>query len=194
MKNIPPIHKRRSIRLKGYDFVKEGLSSITIRPKNSALLFGNIENDKMILNVSGKIVEQCWIEIPSHFPNVVLHSFVIMPNHIHGILEIVGMDDDVVVEVIDSDVKVNVGAKNFSHLQKTYQQKPLMPRSPSRTIGSVVRGFKIGVTKWMRENTCVKNIWQRNYYEHIIRNEKSYNAISEYIMNNPRNWKNHLSQ
>ena len=60
--------------------------------------------------------------------------------------------------------------------------------SPSRTIGSIVRGFKIGVTKWMRQNTDVETVWQRNYHEHIIRNEQSYQTISDYIINNPAKW------
>jgi hypothetical protein len=71
----------------------------------------------------------------------------------------------------------NTGAKNFSPL-----------RSPSKTVGSVVRGFKIGVTKWMRENTNVHTVWQRNYFEHIIRDEQSYHIISNYIKSNPSKW------
>jgi REP element-mobilizing transposase RayT len=120
----------------------------------------------MILNEYGKIVQRCWLEIPQHFPNVRLDEFIIMPNHIHGII------------VINNDV----GVQNFEPLQNKYQK--IIPRS----IGSIVRGFKIGVTKWFRENTNIYTVWQRNYYEHIIRNEKELNEIRKYIINNPLKW------
>ena len=126
---------------------------------------------------------KCWNEIPEHFKHAQLHEYVIMPNHIHGIIEL-------------SDI-IPVGAKNFSPLQMPQQSplqmpqqspQPIIPSSPSKTIGSIVRGFKIGVTTWMRQNTDIYNVWQRNYYEHIIRNEKSYVRIAEYIINNPAKW------
>jgi len=94
-----------------------------------------------------------------------------MPNHVHGIIWIV---DDVGAE--------NVGAKNFSPLQR--QQ----PRGTSKTIGSIIRGFKIGVTKWGRQHTDAHTIWQRNYYEHVIRDGESLNRIREYIAANPLRW------
>jgi putative transposase len=173
------IHHRRSIRLKGYDYSQVGLYFITICCNDRACLFGQIHNGLMILNDAGKIAQQCWAEIPAHFPNVVLHEFIVMPNHIHGILEIVGANnyspDNQSFDTRLSDNR----AKNISPL-----------RSPSQTIGSVVRGFKIVVTKWLRQNTNTNNVWQRNYYEHIICDEKSHITISEYIINNPSNWDN----
>lgn len=118
----------------------------------------------MVLNDAGAIADQYWYAIPEHFPNVVLHEYIVMPNHVHGIIQLVGAK--------------NNGTKNISP-----------PRSPSKTIGSIVRGFKIGVTKWMRQNTDVQNVWQRNYYEYIIRDERTYQNIVRYIINNPMNWK-----
>ncbi|MBL7879959.1 MAG: hypothetical protein JNN23_08880, partial [Chryseobacterium gambrini] len=184
-------------------------------------LFGKIAEKCLQLNDAGIQVQQCWLDIPNHFPNVV-HEFVIMPNHIHGIIEFVGANNyspnqslpqqpllphqplphnfgvndpemgngakdaeitnakgNVMNGGNDADAEMANGAKNFSPLW----------RSPSKTIGSVVRGFKIGVTKWMRNNTNVVNVWQRNYYDHIIRYEKDYHRISEYIKNNPILWK-----
>lgn len=91
----PKKHHRRSIRLKGYDYSQAGLYFITICCKNKAYLFGNISVEgenippKMILNNAGKIAEECWLDIPKHFPNVILHEHIIMPNHIHGIIELV---------------------------------------------------------------------------------------------------------
>ena len=108
-----------------------------------------------------------------------------MPNHIHGIIEMLGAnkhspDNLYDVQIVNSFKNEfgEIGAKNVSPL----------PRSPSKTIGSIVRGFKIGVTKWFRNNTQIETVWQRNYYENIIRNEQSYQIISNYIENNPSKW------
>ena len=120
----------------------------------------------MILNPAGRMAEKCWLDIPKHFPHAVLHDYIIMPNHVHGIIEL-----------------TDVGAKNFSP-----QPRQSQFHSPSKTIGSIVRGFKIGVTKWMRQNTDTFSVWQRNYYEHIIRNAESYGNIAEYIITNPARW------
>ncbi len=182
----PEIHKRRSIRLKHFDYSQEGLYFITICCKNREHLFGKIVEGEMILNDIGEIAEKCWLEIPNHFPNVKLHSYIIMPNHVHGIIEIV----------------TNVGAKNFSpqndecvenqHSPQNDEHRAKdispQPKGTSKTVGSIVRGFKIGVTKWVRQNTDIYQVWQRNYHEHIIRNENAYIKISKYIQNNPNNW------
>ena len=99
----------------------------------------------MVLNNPGKIANKCWLDIPEHYPNAKLHEYVVMPNHIHGIIEII----------------VSVGVNNYSPLQN----------GTSKTIGSMVRGFKIGVTKWFRKNVRIQDfepipsVWQRNYYE-----------------------------
>jgi len=121
----------------------------------------------MALNDAGRMVEKCWNNIPSHFPHIELDMFVVMPNHVHGILV---MDD-------------SVGAKNFSPVQPGQR-----PCGTSKTIGSVIRGFKIGVTKWMHAHTNVRDVWQRNYYEHVIRNEDELDHIWEYIIHNPKKW------
>ena len=182
----PEIHHRKSIRLKGYDYSQAGLYFITICCANRECLFGEIKNDEMILNDAGKIANECWLEIPKHFPNAILHEYIVMPNHIHGIIEL-------------------AGDENFQPQRNEFQK--MIPRS----IGSIVKGYKIGVTKWFRNNVGAENfpagaenfpagaenflplptkkIWQRNYHEHIIRNEKSYQIISEYIINNPAKWK-----
>ncbi|MEN9302023.1 MAG: hypothetical protein RL264_452 [Bacteroidota bacterium] len=181
----PAIHHRRSIRLKGYDYAQEGLYFITICCQDRAHLFGEIINGEMILNDCGEIAKKCWLEIPEHFPNVELHEFVIMPNHVQGIIEIKYKS---IVSNVTTDT--TVGANNHSP-QRSVQPTVgrLLPRSPSKTIGSIVRGFKIGVTKWMRQNTDVNDVWQRNYYDNIIRDDQSYLRISQYIQNNPKNWK-----
>lgn len=179
----PKIHHRKSIRIQGYDYSQEGLYFITICTHNRECLFGNVgvqnleplqpQPPKMILNGAGHAANECWLKIPEHFPNVVLHEHIVMPNHVHGIIEIFGVE-------------------NFQPLQdmpKRNEFQKIIPRS----IGSIVRGYKIGVTKWFR-NVGVQNfeplqpIWQRNYHEHIIRNERSYQTISDYIVHNPEKW------
>jgi len=159
-------HHRHSLRLQGFDYSQEGAYFVTVCLQDRACLFGDISDGKMILNDAGLMAEKCWHEIPAHFPHIELDEFVIMPNHIHGILSIT----------------TAVGAKNVSPLPSQQMH------GPSKTIGSVIRGFKIGVTKWMRQNTPVYNVWQRNYYEHIIRDDASLNLIRQYIMDNPARW------
>ena len=141
----PQRHHRRSIRLQGYDYTQPGAYFITICTHEREPLFGDVVGGEMHLNDAGRIAEQCWLDIPNHFPHVELDEFVIMPNHVHGILWIV------------DDVTVGVGAKNFSPLPS-----PPPSRGTSKTIGSVVRGFKIGVTRWFSQNTSLYTVWQRN--------------------------------
>lgn len=184
----PNLPQRRSIRLKGYDYSQAGLYFITICTKNRACLFGQIENGAMILNDAGQSAQKCWTEIPHHFLNTQLHEHIIMPNHIHGIIEIVDMDI-VRADTVDTDI---VRANDYSPRRISPQSSPRRI-SPSRTIGSIIRGYKIGVTKWFRKNhinkfPVGKSVWQRNYWEHIIRDEKAYLNISNYIINNPSSW------
>jgi putative transposase len=173
-------HHRRSIRLRGYDYSQPGAYYVTITTRHRACLFGDVVNGAMRLNDGGRVAKQCWMAIPDHFPHTTLDAYVIMPNHVHGII------------VIAERVADIVGANNYSPLQYP-QQPPEMPppapfRSPSKTIGSMVRGFKIGVTKWFRANTDVYTVWQRNYYDHVIRDERSLNRIRWYILENPARW------
>ena len=133
----------------------------------------------MILNDTGMVAQRCWLAIPEHFPDVVLHEYVVMPDHVHGIIQIVRTNIG------------SVGVKNFS--PRLTNHHPIPMKSPSRTVGSIIRGFKIGVTKWCRENRSDEYpighaVWQRNYHDHIIRDDPSYDRISNYILNNPKKW------
>ena len=158
---------RRSIRLPGYDYASAGWYFVTIICHKREHLFGEIRDGEMILNEVGEIAQKCWMEIPEHFPDVILHDHVVMPNHIHGIIEL------------------TVRAENFLPLQMTKNEfQKMIPQS----ISSVVKGFKIGVTKSMREISPEVQVWHRNFFEHIIRNENSYRKISSYIQKNPSQW------
>ncbi|WP_430404115.1 transposase [Fluviicola sp.] len=180
----PLIHNRQSRRLKGYDYASAGLYFITLNTENREQLFGEIKDGRMILTEAGLIAQKYWLEIPDHYPHAALHDFVIMPDHIHGVIEIIYNPNLI-------DHSVAVGANNYSprRLRLDRMDQQSLFKSPSKTIGSVIRGFKTGVTKWMRKYTTVHRVWQRDYYEHIIRDTESYHRICQYIRDNPKNWK-----
>jgi len=165
------IHHRRTIRLREYDYSQKGLYFVTICVQNRECLFGEIANGEMMLNDAGKMIETKWLEITQHYPDAILHEYVIMPNHLHGIIEL----------TISNDVAAVVGVQNFEplHLQQQNKYQKIIPRS----IGAIVRGFKIGTTKQFGYS-----VWQRNYYEHVIRDNNDHARIIEYIINNPANW------
>ena len=177
----PERDRRRSIRLRGYDYAQPGAYFVTICTQERLCLFGEIVDGKVILNDAGRIATKCWNDIPVHFPQVALDQFVVMPNHVHGILWIVKTIGAKDVSPDDGKHISPVGAKNLSPLRS-------QPAGTSKTIGSIVRGFKIGVTQWMRQERNVRDVWQRNYYEHIIRNETALNRIRQYIVENPARW------
>jgi REP element-mobilizing transposase RayT len=187
MNNNSEYHHRQSIRLKGYDYSREGLYFITICAYKGQCFFGVIENKKMILTDAGKFVYQCWQNIPVHYQQVVLHNFIVMPNHVHGIIEL--KNDMVGIQTVGAQHFEPQNVRTQKFVPKNQFQK-IIPQS----IGSIVRGYKIGVTKWYRDQLVGAQhfepipLWQRNYYEHIIRNEQAYQYISEYINNNPMNW------
>lgn len=168
-----PVRKRRSVRLRGYDYSHAGAYFITICTQNRHCRFGNITEGAMVLNDAGRAVADCWLHIPDHFPHVELDEWVVMPNHIHGIVIIVGVN-------------------NHSPVQSNNDSPPSAnaphPTGTARTIGSMVRGFKIGVTQWYRQRSVSSKIWQRNYWDHIIRNESELNRIRRYILDNPMQW------
>jgi putative transposase len=160
------IHHRRSIRLPNFDYSQAGAYFVTICTKNRKCLFGEILNREMKLNDDGIFVSSCWVDIPKHFPHAKLDAYVIMPNHIHGII------------VLDDNA---VGANNYSPL-------PHRPKGTAKTIGSIIRGFKIGATKGLQQKLPDIKLWQRNYFEHVIRNDNDLNQIRQYVIDNPLNW------
>jgi REP element-mobilizing transposase RayT len=164
------IHNRQSIRIKGYDYSQAGKYFITLNVRNSEDLLGEIINGKVILNQTGMIAEKCWLAIPDHYPDTILHEYIIMPDHLHGIIEIKRNDNE------------EKSAEYISQKKNEYQK--IIPRS----IGCIVRGFKTGVTRQLKVS-----IWQRNYYERIIRSEASYKQIARYIINNPVNFDNNYN-
>jgi REP element-mobilizing transposase RayT len=171
----PQKHHRRSIRLKGFDYASVGAYFVTIVTWHRDMLFGEIANDEMRLNTLGNIADECWRAIPDHFPNVELGAFVVMPNHVHGIL------------VIQNGV--DAFASTFNRRGTIYRapteefQKPV-PGS----IPTIVRTYKAAVTRRIGREYNSAGIWQRNYYEHVIRNHEEWDRIHRYIQSNPSQW------
>jgi len=168
---------RRSIRLKGYDYSQVGMYFITICAKDRHNLFGEIKNEEMILNELGKYVNEFWCRITEHFVNIDLDEYIVMPNHLHGIIFINDCWGAVSAPIITvSDISLS---------SKGGETPPLQP-----TLGQIIGYYKYQSTKQLNEmnKTVGKSVWQRNYYEHIIRNEQSLDKIRNYICNNPGNW------
>jgi len=157
----PDIHHRRSIRLKGYDYSQAGWYFVTICAKNRECLFGKIVDGEMILNDTGKIVCKEWIKSAKIRKEIEMHEYIVMPNHFHAIVEItVGANGIRPDDEIHPD---NGGVCNGDN--EGVCHTPL--RSPSKTVGALIRGFKSSVTKKIGNS-----VWQRNYWEHIIRDDK----------------------
>jgi REP element-mobilizing transposase RayT len=164
---------RKPNRLKNYDYSQNGMYFITICTKDKKCFFGEIINDKMILNDFGKIIQNVWLELPNHNDNISIDEFVIMPNHIHGIIEIVGTPL-VGVQDIDTTKTGTRPVTTISELIGTFK---------SLTTNQYI--YHIKNNGWKPFN---KYIWQRSFYDHIIRKEESLNKIREYIMINPQQW------
>lgn len=179
----PNIHHRRSIRLKGYDYSQAGLYFVTICCDGRICRFGEIENSEMKLNEMGLIAFNEWLKTSEIRQNVELDVFVVMPNHIHGIIILNDMGRG---ELHSPNNSPNNSDNNSDNNIKGECDSPL--RSPSNNIGAIVRGYKSSVTKQIRLINDNIVVWQRNYHEHIIRNEQSYQTISNYIINNPAKW------
>lgn len=155
----PKIHHRRSIRLKEYNYSRNGWYFITICSYDKKCIFGKIVHESVELTRIGKIVNVFWYEIPNHFKNAQLDTFIVMPYHIHGII------------VITDDCT------------------GVVP-TPKRILGQIVVYYKYQTTKIINKmnKTTGSQLWQRNYYEHIIRNIDDLNKIREYIIQNPLKW------
>ena len=166
----PERHHRRSIRLKGYDYTQPGAYFVTICTYDRRCLFGRIVDGAMRLNLFGKIVRDEWFKTSQVRQNVVLypHEFVVMPNHIHGIIRIVG---------------------NLVGAQRRCAPTCRINVTPG-SLGAIVRAFKSATTRRINQirNTLGQPVWQRDYYEHIIRNEDELDRIRGYIVDNPPRW------
>lgn len=178
MKFNPDIHHRRSIRLQEYDYNRAGAYFLTICTFQRECLFGEVIDCEMRLNGFGEIVREEWLNTAKMRPNVDLDAYVTMPNHFHAVIF---MNQDIGAHCMrpDSDAKDDSRAHSSAPLRRQFG-----------SIGSIIAGFKSAVTKSI--NTLRDNpgcpVWQRNYYEHVIRNDADLTNIRQYIANNPLKW------
>ena len=199
----PHIHHRRSIRLKGYDYAQAGLYFVTICIKTRECLLGDITNGKLALNDAGRMVEKWYHELENKFPDIRCHEMVVMPNHFHCIIENVGADLRVChdephgpFENGQSDKNADsINGQSIENTNSTIGQSRRIAPTAGSPLHRVVQWFKTMTTndyirgvKTQKWQPFDGTLWQRNYWEHIIRNEKSYQTITEYIINNPVNW------
>ncbi len=163
--------RRRSLRLQGFDYSQPGAYFVTICTKDHLHQFGEIRGNDIKLNERGSIVEKIWKEIPDHFTNVTLDDFIVMPNHIHGIL------------LLDEPPDCRGTACRAPTVEK-------FGKPTKGSLPTIIRSFKSASTHLINRLDKRKgiSIWQRNYYEHIIRNEDSLNRIRRYIQENPIKW------
>ena len=172
----PNIHRRKSIRLPEYIYSTEGFYFITICTQDKKCIFGKVVNGEMILNEAGRIVKEEWLQTMNiRKGEVKLHEYVIMPNHFHAIIEICRG-----VSHTPENININKPT-NYCGCNQGVCNTPL--QSPSKTVGAIIRGYKGAVSRKIGYS-----VWQRNYYEHIIRNQHTYDEIEEYILNNPFLW------
>jgi REP element-mobilizing transposase RayT len=172
-------NRRKNLRLKNFDYSLEGAYFITIVTQNRKNIFGSITEGVMVLSEAGKMVDAVCQEMPHFIPDIAISSYQIMPNHIHAVVEII--------------TKSSVGATLCGCPGQTRRSAPTKDNHPS--LGNVIQRFKSLTTRryidgilslgWPR---FARRLWQRNYYEHVIRDEKDYQEILDYIYCNPQNW------
>jgi putative transposase len=168
-------HHRRSMRLPGHDYASSGAYFVTICVHGGKCLMGEVADGEMQLNDWGQIARAEWLASEGIRRELELDSFVVMPNHVHGIVWITE-GDDMLAKAVDSH---GPGAHSRAPLQR-----------PPKSLGSFVAGYKSVVTRRINQLREMPGapFWQRNYWEHVIRNEASLDRIRQYIENNPARW------
>jgi len=176
----PGIHHRHSIRFKGYDYTQDGVYFVTICAWERECLFGDIADGIARLSEIGKIVREEWMRTPVLRSNVELDTFVVMPNHFHAIF---GINNSVGAHCVRPNSQPPNGFEKRAHVSAPLRRQP-------DSVGSIIAGFKSAVTKRINEQrgTPKVPVWQRNYYEHVVRDDNDLAAIRQYIADNPAKW------
>ena len=195
MTYYPDRHHRRSIRLRGHDYAQAGAYFITICSRDRVCIFADVVEGAIVLTPIGEVAMSCWEAIPVHFPASDLDAFVVMPNHLHGI-------------VVLGERRADEGTACRA---PTTRSSPVVERfgaPTARSIPTIVRSFKAAVTKAINDDpgrgtACralltdrlgllrpgrIPSIWQSNYHEHIVRDERSLDRLRSYIAANPAHW------
>ncbi len=179
----PRRHHRHSIRLKGYDYSLSGAYFVTICVHYGQCALGEVQDGELLLSPYGQIVTAAWDDLPNHYAHIELDAFVVMPNHIHGI-----------IVLLDTNTTVRTGLRPAPADIPPDVEAGLRPTPTGEewrhNLSEIVRAFKSFSARRINQSKGVQRqpFWQRNYYEHIIRNERAYLAIREYIIGNPANW------
>jgi putative transposase len=170
-------HHRRSIRLPAYDYTQAGAYFVTICTQNRECVFGEVIQGQMVLNARGQMVESVWRQLPQHYPRVEVDTFVVMANHVHGIIVLVGAG------------LVGAGPRACPDSGRPQGVAPTM------SLPDVIHRFKSLTTARYRRGVLQDGwqpfpgrLWQRNYYEHIVRNEEELDRVRQYIIDNPSRW------
>ncbi len=181
-------HHRRSIRLRGYDYASAGMYFVTICVQDRACQLGHIVDGKVALSEFGEIVDRRWQAIPEHFPDVTLDAYIVMPNHIHGIV-VIGRSEASEGPAADMTSTAGVGAQHAAPLPRIAENWAGRRVTPG-SLGAIVRSFKAAVTREVNAacETPGTLFWQRNYWEHIVRTAEEYERICTYIISNPALW------
>ncbi|MSQ25815.1 MAG: transposase [Dehalococcoidia bacterium] len=169
----PTRHHRRSIRLRGYDYTQAGMYYVTICTQDRNCIFGQVQDGHITLNPYGQIAHACWLDLPSHYAFVALDAFVVMPNHVHGVI------------TLHNGLSVGAGLKPAPTGDQPAPTSPHIHGLPE--IVRALKSFSSRRINTLR-GTPGTPVWQRNYYEHVVRTEDDLNRIREYIFANPTQW------
>ena len=185
------MNNRRSIRRPGHDYTRPGDYFVTVCVRNRAPPLGVVDGEEVVLSALGSIVRQEWTDIPERFPMVRLDEFTIMPNHVHGIITIVGVPL-AGTRRVDQPDGVDCGD---SHATRCGLPTVRAGASPAPTLGGIIGAFKSLSDRRCRETVIAEkpqqrfgHLWQRNYHEHIVGDQDELKRIQVYIRYNPRNW------
>ncbi len=161
---------RRSIRLRGWDYRSTGWYFLTVGTHWRRQIFADVQHGRMVVTPIGAVVASQWHRIPARFPNARLDSFVVMPNHVHGLIEIVGDGDSAWAWALRSSTTVSNGTVRGS-------------------VAAIIQGFKSASARRIRGRFgCIGRVWHRGYYERIVRDQRGIDAVRRYIANNPARW------
>jgi putative transposase len=184
----PKKHHRRSIRLKGYDYSGEGLYFVTICTHERECVLGEIKDGRVVLSGFGEIAKRCWEEIPGHFEGVGLDEYVIMPNHVHGVIL---LQENPCRDEVTSSLRVTSSPQVPSfHTWSSETEPQRLDTIKHPTLGQIVAFYKYRSTKLINVIRDVPGtrFWQRNYYEHIIRDGNDLDRVRKYILENVAKW------
>ncbi len=190
MRYDPDLHQRRSLRLAGYDYARPGAYFLTLCVQGRECLFGQVVGDEMRLNDAGHMIETWWHKLPQKFPLCGAGTFVVMPNHLHGVIVIRGD--------VGADPRVHTELSQGRHAASTVGADLRVrrdPRARPASLPRIVQWFKTMTTNAYIRSTnddgwtpFTTRLWQRNYYEHVVRDDNELARIRDYIVNNPLHW------